>query len=1086
MDRTNFNSNAPYNGGDLEFEGNARRVDFMGMQTYGFQTGIIGTGLSCSLDIAGGAGVVNITSGAGFIGDIDAGSISASKYYGGYVTYAGGNVAAPIPGDPTSWVLNTPYYIYVQAAETNTISRPAESGALTTIRTATAGTITVGQITAAAYAVLAAEQRHQKLVIAVVRRLGAALVATDITNAFRTSRIKTSGQTVNISGVEITSFTSNTLDGYGTLTYTAAGTSLSWLAPLDGAGVGVGVNIGAGGAFTLESGTTAYKINVFVTVALLPTTNQTDSIVVADLYQSPAHAASGADFLLRSMGGSALKTIANPLGLSVGDLGGSTADISTHRKIQHTVGIQGNASSMTPSIFRSAFGVFDYMTFTGMLGGAAFYVNGTEFTALAGTRRAVGGVPGTPLGFDDLFGVNTSICEVYVDYQGYITKQVRASCGVPAPTITGVVPLDLYLQTDGIGVPKTLQWVPAAAGVDAYFTFDSGPRTYISDTAGDNAMYTVYGPNGVDHIKIWVYATSLGAGASDTWTTVNLSVTDSLGMKVGNVVFYGHELIGVNSIWDDWLQSAVAGAAGAPWDLRSFGTMGVDNLAKSTKDYIADTLSSVISNGVVSGCNAYFDGANTKTTIGSVFLKGKRRDASSVLSITTPLAGTWLLFIKDSNGVLALQLVDSTVAMTDEVYAKLCDEMVPIAKFVFGAPSNLYDLRTKPGLGSATGKYAYPSSAPANTTVNSLQPKFDSGLVIPSDSGDLSDMRIFNITSKNTAGQLLGGWAGQCGATTLAGGYINYAGKTGVVTYSTAARAAVNISATYTHTASTVITENVALAIAGGVGPYILTFSQVPIPGTVRLSVIEPAPSTSYIYVTDAPIDGAWMCKNLIYNYNTNLWSLLDSTRSGYATRLPNNTGGIYGVYTDKAGYYFKTAVSNPSVVLTPYFTFQHEYSTATGSTRAHYFESIKLGYCANGTSESFGFTVQQPDGSPGYIRAKGYNFALGSVDYNFGRIMELVDAQRNVSSAATTLDTNVYWAEGNQMSYFATVNMRLISGTAPPDLEFRGLQRANFGGAVNPVKLLFNRAPTGSYLGVAYVINVNYAVYRVDDSLTA
>lgn len=84
--------------------------------------------------------------------------------------------------------------------------------------------------------------------------------------------------TNNITGVEVLRAQSTSAAGNGTLAWTQATSLLTWQE--QGATAGAGVNISAGGDFTLASGTSGKTITVRVTAALLPVTNQNDTVDV--------------------------------------------------------------------------------------------------------------------------------------------------------------------------------------------------------------------------------------------------------------------------------------------------------------------------------------------------------------------------------------------------------------------------------------------------------------------------------------------------------------------------------------------------------------------------------------------------------------------------------------------------------------------------------------------------------------------------------------------------------------------------------------------------------------------------------------
>ncbi len=83
--------------------------------------------------------------------------------------------------------------------------------------------------------------------------------------------------TSSIPGVTPLRANSAAAAGTGTLTYTTAGTTLAWTGP--GGTIGVAVNVGAGGVFTLTSGTTPDTITVRVVAGKLVAANASDATI---------------------------------------------------------------------------------------------------------------------------------------------------------------------------------------------------------------------------------------------------------------------------------------------------------------------------------------------------------------------------------------------------------------------------------------------------------------------------------------------------------------------------------------------------------------------------------------------------------------------------------------------------------------------------------------------------------------------------------------------------------------------------------------------------------------------------------------
>lgn len=129
-----------------------------------------------------------------------------------------------------------------------------------------------------------------------------------------------------LTGINIASIDQATVAGTGSLAFTAAGTTVTWAAP--GGTAGAAVNIGAGGQFTLTSGTIARTITINVIAELLPLVNATVSIVV-NIGYTPSF---GPRFSLRDMAhrstvGSVAPTYTNPHGQVPADWGAQAVDI---------------------------------------------------------------------------------------------------------------------------------------------------------------------------------------------------------------------------------------------------------------------------------------------------------------------------------------------------------------------------------------------------------------------------------------------------------------------------------------------------------------------------------------------------------------------------------------------------------------------------------------------------------------------------------------------------------------------------------------------------------------------------------------
>src|SRR5882672_3530963 len=84
-------------------------------------------------------------------------------------------------------------------------------------------------------------------------------------------------QPVNVTGVSVNYASTDCTAGNGTLAFTFAGTTVTWMP--QGGSAGTAVNIGAGGNFTVQGGGGGKSVNISVTAAALPGTNQNDATI---------------------------------------------------------------------------------------------------------------------------------------------------------------------------------------------------------------------------------------------------------------------------------------------------------------------------------------------------------------------------------------------------------------------------------------------------------------------------------------------------------------------------------------------------------------------------------------------------------------------------------------------------------------------------------------------------------------------------------------------------------------------------------------------------------------------------------------
>jgi len=159
------------------------------------------------------------------------------------------------------------------------------------------------------------------------------------------SAINIANLTNNVTGVTISSAEAGTANGNGTLVFNFNDGTLTWTAPDDT--TGNPVNVLDGGFFELESFPSNKTLTVFVSSAILPVSNQTDTIQVQNLYYEDAPRHSSNDIHHRSLVGSGVPTPNNPHGLTLSDLGISGTPIEEHQTLMHSNGIRRDSDITT-------------------------------------------------------------------------------------------------------------------------------------------------------------------------------------------------------------------------------------------------------------------------------------------------------------------------------------------------------------------------------------------------------------------------------------------------------------------------------------------------------------------------------------------------------------------------------------------------------------------------------------------------------------------------------------------------------------------------------------------------------------------
>jgi hypothetical protein len=336
-------------------------------------------------------------------------------------------------------------------------------------------------------AILANNAKDRSLLLAIVTAngVGVALTASSIvgTSVFRT--VLNSSQPVNISGVKVLQVDSFTAVGNGTLSFTAATKVITWAAPGDTAGAGVTLTTSQ--SYTLASAN-GRTLVIDVVFSQLPSTNQTDTIVITDIYTQTAPRFTAIDAQHRSQLGSGIPTPNNPHGLTLDDLSpGASGSLEEHIDIMHSDGITSISSNSLLAATVNTITSPDQLLLTNFAtGNDLIFVNGVRVSSVHPSSS-------TTVTFSD--GVaNAAVYGIYIDQDGVISKQVR--CQYPSSSFLSDK-LQIFNVSDDIGTEsKNLTWKSTGK-----ISFDGGPE---KDAPAADTALRLYSSNHRSYVDVYV------------------------------------------------------------------------------------------------------------------------------------------------------------------------------------------------------------------------------------------------------------------------------------------------------------------------------------------------------------------------------------------------------------------------------------------------------------------------------------------------------------------------------------------------------------------------------------------------------
>lgn len=498
---------------------------------------------------------------------------------GEYLNFAVAQTAVQLASN----VLGTQNYVILMQDATASSPESHETDG-TTRNTKSVNTGRLLVLTAAQYSalpmsdvVLSNNAQERALLVAIVTGTGGALTGNSIQLPSTFRNALQTNQPTNITGLTIIAIDSTTATGTGTFTFLTGPKTITWQAPGEGSPGGTTTFVTSQVYTVTSSGGKTIQVNV--AFSLLPVTNQSDSIVVTDIYVQTVPRFSAGDYRHRSLLGTGIPTTANPHGLTIDDLSpGATGTLEEHQDIMHSNGITRTSNAGFLGAAVNTGPVPDTVTVTGFAAGDLVYINGKRKTSL---------VSSNVITFADGSAEPASY-SVFLGQDANLYKQTMARFPV-----TGVSLLYTKVQIlDVVGVGAgtyNLTWTTAGN-----LQFDSGP-TITAPVSLDHQI-RVYNSARTGYLDLWVKGTA-APGVNQTDAIVIFARPDpEENVPVCNIVWSGSAT---------GFAGAGFGAANSPnflTDTRLYGTLAeVDTRADAGIINAALLMNEVLGDGIILG-----------------------------------------------------------------------------------------------------------------------------------------------------------------------------------------------------------------------------------------------------------------------------------------------------------------------------------------------------------------------------------------------------------------------------------------------------------------------------------------------------
>ena len=449
---------------------------------------------------------------------------------------------------------------------------------------------------------LTTTQLRERLLAAIVtaRGVGIALSSADIQLPTVFAPALYTSQLVLLTGVTVIKVSSNTFEGYGTLSYqfTTSGTTvvrtLKWRAPSD-PNYGSEITIAADGQINLTNYSGNSYITVDIVMGFLSTiTPVTENIQITNLYVQEISRYSAVDAQHRAMLGTGSVAATNPHGMALADLGGETTSVvADHQNLMHSNGIlRGSAIDCLKATIVP--GPYDSINITPLVVGDAYYIKGLKLITVGAAS----------VDFSDvgLLGA-TKLYTIRVDEKGMPDKYLRATH--PDPTTIKLPDIYLTYLSPGIVAGNYPLSFNIVNGNGLLQFGGSGVNVNIPLA---NSYYTLPITGSKEYAIVYVNALPISTGLVD-YISVAAPLDSNLYMELAFV----HYL-------------ATGGDLAFITDRRLYGTLTENELRDDLiRDNVATQINELRSDGVASGCLVSANGPSSiMWTSGVVYVQGRR------------------------------------------------------------------------------------------------------------------------------------------------------------------------------------------------------------------------------------------------------------------------------------------------------------------------------------------------------------------------------------------------------------------------------------------------------------------------------